>query len=126
MNPNDDEYQLEYDYVFDSDENVTHLIRVGLNTESGQLTQFMVQYEIEFLDGQRHAIVRFDNRHDPPHRHLPGLPIPSRDRIPISTAVPPEHMVSYAIEQIETNYLAWLRSANEAPLTVEDTSDDRN
>jgi hypothetical protein len=77
------------------------------------ITRCVVAFEVE-IDGQRYQVVRYDNAHGGFHRHLPGLPEPSDERVDIGHVAPNE-WVRYALDEIRANYQTWgtivLRSA---------------
>lgn len=82
-------------------------VRIAWTAAGGQVTRCMVALEIE-ADEVVYQAVRFDNVHGVFHRHLPGFPKPSDERIMLPNLNPNEWL-AYAQAEIKRNYQAWER-----------------
>ena len=105
MSPRAREYDNQIRFEFDRDHEIVRYIRFGRDTENGRVVRCSIQYEVEYR-GETFAIVRFDNAHDDYHQHMPGIPVPSPERIYLP-GVPSSQWVRYAIDQIGSRYTEW-------------------
>lgn len=112
------EYEDGVRFVFDQDHEVTRLIRFQMDTERGQVLRCMVQFEVEY-QGKAYGIVRFDDAHGGFHRHLPGWPAPSVERIPMPD-VSPNQRIGYAVSEIKRRYKEWEAAARPPCLRKEE------
>lgn len=80
-------------------------IFVEYQREKRKITRCVVAFEVE-VDERLYQVVRYDNAHDGFHRHLPGFPEPSDERVNLDH-IKPNKWIAYAQDEILANYHNW-------------------